>query len=883
LLKNKKPQFTHNLIINFKLEKDENDEQIINAAHAYCNEHSTFCHQPGGGGALTTLREAIAAVGVGETITFELSPGNETIVINSQLSISQSMTIDGSNAAGSAVEVTVQVPVPGTSIWRVFTTDANGSTINITNMSIKGGYLHYGACCIFNASGTTLNLDAVKVTDGNSANYYGGGVSNAGTLSISNSTISGNTAGSGGGGIYVYDIENSNINLLNCSLANNHCDNDNSGSYQGGGCYIESIENLTIQNCIIANNYRGSGTATDDDYYYSNGTFTYAGYNVLGFSNVAANASGGFNSATSILYNTKYNEAGTTFSSWTQGGVAVAGSLNLSTTLADNGGPTQTLAFTGASFAAGSAVTGIPYGSSPYWNNSPTADQRGVDRFAGNNTSMGAYAVNFYVLATWDGSTDADWNTVDNWSTDAVPGEGNDVVIPDVSKAPFPIISSVAICNDLTVNSDATLTLESGSSLITNGTITNDGTIDIKHEVSNDAWHLISIPCTGITANTFLGNYMQSWDETNHAWTDITEPETELFPKQGYGLWDEAGKTTTYTFSGTPLTGTQIQGITFTEYSAEPDAYEGSNLLGNPYPSYIDWDLVSGYGAKYTWNTNTESYDAYTEVTGYGDGNQFLSPMQGFFIVTESTGNFELSNSQRTNDNSKKSAKGFEKGLVLVANSGEFENTLYLVFDETASENFELAKDAWKLLSGTPGLAEIYSINADGNLSVDVRPESESIQLGFVNDEAGVYSIAIKEIADIPTAILEDSKTNTFHNMLSKAYEFTWNPDMDDEQRFKLHFKAVGINETEISESNILIYAADHQIFIKGAESGNVVILDVMGRIVLQQNINASELTTIPVNLKTGVYVVMFRSVGSGACSTGSTVPLHKTEKVFIK
>ena len=52
----------------------------------------------------------------------------------------------------------------------------------------------------------------------------------------------------------------------------------------------------------------------------------------------------------------------------------------------------------------------------------------------------------------------------------------------------------------------------------------------------------------------------------------------------------------------------------------------------------------------------------------------------------------------------------------------------------------------------------------------------------------------------------------------------------------------------------------------------------MMGRTVLQQTISGSELTAIPVNLKTGVYVVMVYS-DSGACSTA----LYKTEKVFIK
>jgi len=495
-----------------------------------------------------------------------------------------------------------------------------------------------------------------------------------------------------------------------------------------------------------------------------------------------------------------------------------------------------------------------------------------IKAYAINDDGPGYSAEQSFTTGTsiiWDGSESTAWNTAGNWDLNQMPTTIDDATIPTSGNNPEIASGIGANCVNLTVEADATLTIKDGGSLITNGTIINSGTINIEKNIGDGEWHLISIPTTGITANTFLGDYLQEWDETMHVWTDISEPETELYPKQGYGLWATPGKATSYTFTGTPLTSQQTQAITFTEYSAEPEAYEGSNLLGNPYPSYIDWDLVTGYGAKYTWNGT--SYDAYTAVSGFGTGSRYLSPMEGFFIVTNSAGTFQLSNSQRTNDNSVKSAKGFEKGIVLAANSGELENSLQIVFDETASENFELAKDAWKFLSGTPGLSEIYSIGADGNYTVDVRPECETIQLGFTNDEAGAYSIEINEIADIPEAYLEDTKTGTFHNLINGRYEFAWDTS-DDEKRFKLHFNSVGIEESTISESNIRIYADGQQIFIKGAESGEVMVSDVMGRIVLQQNISASELCTIPVNLQTGIYIVSVKS--------GNEV---KTEKVFIK
>jgi len=481
-------------------------------------------------------------------------------------------------------------------------------------------------------------------------------------------------------------------------------------------------------------------------------------------------------------------------------------------------------------------------------------------------------------ILTWDGSESTAWETAANWDGNTLPNITYNIDIPDVANDPILSSGSGTTIGNLRVYEGSTLSVNSEASLITFGNIINTGTINIEKTIPDDSeWHFISTPNNNTTADIFNGMYLQKWDEPTKDWIDISNPEESLLPAKGYSVWSPDGTKGNFTFTGTPNTGNQSIAITYT--TAMDAGNDGANLLGNPYPSYIDWDLVSGYGAKYTWNGT--SYDAYTAVSGYGTGSRYISPMEGFFIVTGSNGTFELDNSQRTNDASKKSAKAIEKGLVLSANSGEFENTLYLVFDETASENFELAKDAWKFLSGTVGLAEIYSINNERNFAVDNRPETETIQLGFVNDQAGIYSIAIKEIADIPEAFLEDTKTNTFHDLTKGAYEFTWNPETDLESRFKLHFKAVGIEESAISESNILIYAADGQIFIKnGVETHGrasvLTVIDVMGRVVLEEKISASEMNIIPVNLKTGVYVVMVNGAEEHA-------PLHVAEKIFIK
>jgi len=491
---------------------------------------------------------------------------------------------------------------------------------------------------------------------------------------------------------------------------------------------------------------------------------------------------------------------------------------------------------------------------------------------------------------TWDGSESSDWNTQANWVENTVPTISDYAVIENTGNPP--IITTTANCSDLFVKSSATLTINSGGSLISNGGIANNGIINIQRSIPDGEWHLISIPCSGITANTFLGDYLQYWDEPEQLWVDITDETTVLSPVQGYSLWGMA-KNTSYTFSGKPNTGNQS--IPLTSSGSGVETSYGFNLVGNPYPSSINWDLLQPtYGTAYIWDASAASGAGdYLEWNAGSGGTQNIPPMQGFFVYTDGTNEtLNITNNHRTHSgaaNFYKSSNDLSNVLVLAASNGNYADELTIRFDAMAQVGFELTKDSWKLISSGAGVSQLYSICPSGKLAIDVRPECEIIQLGFANDQPGVYSIDIKEIADLPEVYLEDTKTNKFHNLQSGKYEFSWDPDIDDETRFKLHLNAVGINENQISESDILIYAADGNIYIHAGQhaalhSGTqntygtsehapmLSITDITGRTLLHQQLPGDDFITIPVNLQTGVYVVMVQ--------TGNDI---KTEKIFLK
>ncbi|WP_143092878.1 beta strand repeat-containing protein, partial [Arsenicibacter rosenii] len=75
---------------------------------------------------------------------------------------------------------------------------------------------------------------------------------------------------------------------------------------------------------------------------------------------------------------------------------------------------------------------------------------------------------------TWTGQTGSDWNTAANWSRTAVPGTGDDVVIP-AGTTNAPILSTTAVAKSVEVQSGASLTISNSGSLSINGSKSYSG------------------------------------------------------------------------------------------------------------------------------------------------------------------------------------------------------------------------------------------------------------------------------------------------------------------------------------------------------------------------------------------------------------------------
>ncbi len=165
----------------------------VHAAPLYATITVSNANDSGAG----SLRQAIADVCAGGTITFN---GNMTITLDSQLpAVAKAITITGNGAANTIVQANA---ASGVAAYRVFEVSAGGN-LTLDGLTVQNGRCA-GACAtnttrggVYNAVGGTLTVTN-STFSGNTATQ-GGGIYNRGTLNMANSTLTGNISHNGAG------------------------------------------------------------------------------------------------------------------------------------------------------------------------------------------------------------------------------------------------------------------------------------------------------------------------------------------------------------------------------------------------------------------------------------------------------------------------------------------------------------------------------------------------------------------------------------------------------------------------------------------------------------------------------------------------------------
>ncbi|HEY3662515.1 MAG TPA: choice-of-anchor Q domain-containing protein [Chthoniobacterales bacterium] len=178
-----------------------------------------------------TLREAITAANahVGETLV--------------QVNFVSGLT--------GVIQLTAALP----SLAANITIQGPGANLLTVRRNTGGNYR------IFNVnSGVNVNLNDLTIANGNLPGGFGGGIFNAGNLTLLNATVAGNTANGGGngGGIYSSSV----LTINNCTISGNSVSSI-AGAGSGGGVYNFGGTLAVINSTVSGNTAVGPGGNSD--------------------------------------------------------------------------------------------------------------------------------------------------------------------------------------------------------------------------------------------------------------------------------------------------------------------------------------------------------------------------------------------------------------------------------------------------------------------------------------------------------------------------------------------------------------------------------------------------------------------------------------------
>jgi len=392
----------------------------------------------------------------------------------------------------------------------------------------------------------------------------------------------------------------------------------------------------------------------------------------------------------------------------------------------------------------------------------------------------------------------------------------------------------------------------------------------VESYFSGSKWHFISAPVASAVSGLFFGKYLMEFNESSNTYTDIVSVTEPLTPGVGFALWGGSGFGVSY--SGNLNHGTISCSLTRTTTGVN----SGWNLVGNPYPSVIDWDAASGWTKD---NLNGPIYieDAggwatYIKGSGTNTGTQYIAPGQGFFVNVEDVGNGTLGMDDNVRvHNTTSFYKSFEvNNFVRLQVSGNgYTDEAIVRFLPEATNGFDSQLDARKLFGYIDESAQIFTGSGDPIVINSLVPETNSIPLGIRALTSGTYTISASELVNVPVVTLEDLKTGIYTDLVAGPYTFNFESG-EDEMRFMLYFGTTSVPETGTEVTNI--YSLDQTVYVdlSKQEKGDVFIYNLAGQLV-QYKPSASGLVNIGLNT-TGIYVVKV--------VTGNTT---LTKKVWVR
>ena len=437
----------------------------INSNTIYVNDNSTSgdiyasaAFDGSGDGSVSdpynTLTDAIAAATCPSTTTIYVDAGTYT---EENISISDGTDDILIQGAGNSLTI---FDGDNTDDWITFASGGNTDNITITDLTVKqyGGTASQDGGAMRILGGTNIVFEDVIFTENETDGATNWGavafIDFSADAKFDRCTFHNNTT-SGRGSVF-YDASNGTLEMYNCLVYEN-----DAGSY--GDIIIADASSSggthTITNCTFTDNLAqstGMG-ASGEVFSIWEGSTTFNNcifYNNASTYDVAEN----YETVTLnyCMFDAELNRSSVKNNT-------VSGTPTFSNASSDD-------------YSLTSSSSGVDEGSATY---APALDILEVSRPQGLADDIGCFE---YVSNTWTGAVSTAWTNTGNWSLGAAPTSSEAITIPNVTNQP--VITSAVTLAGLTIDPSSEITISSNS-LTINGSIDNNGTINIDNATLN--------------------------------------------------------------------------------------------------------------------------------------------------------------------------------------------------------------------------------------------------------------------------------------------------------------------------------------------------------------------------------------------------------------
>lgn len=401
--------------------------------------------------------------------------------------------------------------------------------------------------------------------------------------------------------------------------------------------------------------------------------------------------------------------------------------------------------------------------------------------------------------------------------------------------------------------------------------------------------------------------YRYQEDKETAGWVNYVNPSGLLSPMQGYAFnLGSSAEPKTIEMSGVVNNGTLSINL-----SNNNRLYtQGFNLVGNPYPSPVDWNTAGGWvktnidNALYYFKAGGTSvydgvYGSYVNgiSTDGGISNNIIPAMQGFFVHVSNgiypvSATLGINNSARTTLHpAARILKG--KGQKLSSTSSGFHHSdgsgsktslrmqaeydqgalisdqTVIYFDDEASHKFDRAYDALKLMNTDTSVPNLYTISSDAqNLSINALPNSadsvRTVPIGLRVEKSGFVDLSVSSLDDLPYGLkvyLMDAQSNILQNLnQNPAYRVNITAGTYEE-RFSILFSLKDLTIPQLSKDLFSAHYANGKFVyqLKGnAENSkaSIIVSNMNGQVMHRSDFRGADRRELPINLSPGIYVV---------------------------